>query len=244
MNIKKHLNRIVTAAAVMLALGANTVSAQYNGYMNVYELDCATPIFDQPWGTDALRATGDASITLQPNTNGYDDNPGDGFWRDNAGAGPGGNKCMQAFYYQETVAPSLAAGTVVELSGWVDSNTLGADHTATAVISLFDGAYNFITSASAPLTAGQAFSVSMDLTARAGENLVIQSGFRTVGPTVPGDSAAAGTGVALRVGANTALGAGNSSAEDDPTGIPVLPLWGLLGLAGLIGFMGYRRKQA
>jgi hypothetical protein len=40
------------------------------------------------------------------------------------------------------------------------------------------------------------------------------------------------------------VGGGNSSAEVDATGIPVMPLWGLLGLAGLIGFMGYRRKQA
>ena len=35
---------------------------------------------------------------------------------------------------------------------------------------------------------------------------------------------------------------GGSSAVDDPTGIPVLPLWALFGLAGLIGLMGLRRK--
>lgn len=240
MTFARQLKVFAAAALGCMSLLSGNASAQYVGYMNWFQPDCATYVGGQPWGVADLRASGDTSITLQPNINTYDANLTDAYWVDQVTGD--GAKCMQANYYQESVEPSLAAGTVVELSGWVDANTL-AGHSAVAIINLFDGAYNFIDSAEAPLTAGGPFSVSMDLTARAGENLVIQSGFRMVGLNVSGSSAAASTGVELRVGATSALGSGSSSASADPVGIPALPLWGLFGLAGLVGLMGLRRKR-
>ena len=233
-NILKHASAIAFGSAVLIS---NSASAQFNGYMNVFQTDCTSYVFGQPWGTAALRASGDTSITLQANTNTYDDNPGDAFWID-AGTGAGA-KCMQANYYEETAYPVLPADTVVSMSGWVDTNTL-TGHSAVAVVKVFDGANNFIFQVDSALVEGQAYSVEVDLSARAGENLIVQSGFTMVGPNVAGTSAAADQKVELRVGATGRLGA--SSAAVDPTGIPVLPLWALFGLAGLIGLMGLRRK--
>ena len=233
-NILKHAAAIAFGSAALIS---NSASAQFVGYMNWFEPDCATYVGGGGWGVGDLKASGTTSITLQPNTNTYDDNLGVAYWVDQVtGAGA---KCMQANYYEEAAYPVLPADTVVSMSGWVDTNTL-TGHSAVAVVKVFDGANNFIFQVTDDLVAGQAYSVEVDLSARAGENLIVQSGFTMVGPNVAGTSAEASQMVELRVGADRRLGA--SSAQDDPTGIPVLPLWALLGLAGLIGLMGLRRK--
>jgi hypothetical protein len=238
MTLKKSFNYAVAVAVASVALVSNSASAAFNGYMNVYQADCGgAPIFGQPWGTADLRASGETSIKLQANTNTYDDNPGDAFWID-AGTGAGA-KCMEANYYEETAYPVVPADLTVSITGFVDSNTLTGYNTL-AVITVFDGAYNFISSTSDALDEDFTYNVEVDLSGFAGGNLIVQSGFRTVGLNVAGTSAEAAQELNLRVGADRRLGA--SSAADDPTGIPVLPLWALFGLAGLIGLMGLRRK--
>jgi hypothetical protein len=237
MTLRNSFKQAAAIAVTSFMLGSNSASAAFVGYMNWFEPDCTTYVAGGGWGVGDLKASGTTSIELSPNTNTYDDNLADAYWVDQVtGAGA---KCMQANYYEETVYPVLPADTTVSMSGWVDTNTL-TGHSAVAVVKVFDGANNFIFQVEDALVAGGAYSVEVDLSGRAGENLKVQTGFTMVGPNVAGTSAEAAQKVELRVGADNRLGA--SSAADDPTGIPVLPLWALFGLAGLIGLMGLRRK--
>ena len=86
------------------------------GYMGVFD---KTPsggqggyVFGSPWGVSALKTnvingsgTGativNNTLDLYPNYNTYTENPNNAFWRDNGGAGPGGNKWMEANTYVE-----------------------------------------------------------------------------------------------------------------------------------------------
>ena len=73
-----------------------------------------------------------------------------------------------------------------------------------------------------------------------GSAVNVQKGFEVLGPNANPNDGDPGAVVAY-IGA-TQNPDDISSALEDPTGIPVLPLWALFGLAGLIGLMGLRRK--
>ena len=239
------------AAGVLVAtslLAANQASASLSspdpqsGYMNWFETDCTTFVQGQSWGVADLKATSAAgSVVLQPNFNTY--NSTDPYWTNADGSG---NKCMQANLFEEIGTVPVGTGSY-SWGGFVDSNTLDAAYTATAFIKVLDSAsgYADVLGASQAMPSSGEFSVSGDLTAYEGDaRYILQVGFMVVGVNAnPANEVALGN-ISARIGASTAIGAGDSSASDDPTGIPVMPLWGLLGLAGLIGFMGYRRKQA
>jgi hypothetical protein len=153
---------------------------------------------------------------------------------------------MQANLFEEIGTVPVGTGSY-SWGGFVDSNTLDAAYTATAFIKVLDSAsgYADVLGASQAMPSSGEFSVSGDLTAYEGDaRYILQVGFMVVGVNAnPANEAALGN-ISARIGASTAIGAGDSSALVDPTGIPVMPLWGLLGLAGLIGLMGYRRKRA
>ena len=240
-----------TAAGVLVAaslLTANSASASLAspdpqaGYMNWFETDCATYMGGSGWGVGDLKATSaGGSVVLQPNFNTY--NIADAYWTNPDGSG---NKCMQANLFEEIGTVPAGTGSY-SWGGFVDSNTLDAAYTATAFIKVLDSAAGFadVLGASQALPSSGQFSVSGDLTAYEGDaRYILQVGFMVVGVNAnPANEVALGN-ISARIGASTAIGAGDSSALVDPTGIPVMPLWGLLGLAGLIGLMGYRRKQA
>lgn len=74
-----------------------------NGYMNVFALDglggpdFGAFQFGSNWGLADVKSTNNGSnIILEANYNTYVNNPGSSYWRDNGGAGPGGNKWMVA----------------------------------------------------------------------------------------------------------------------------------------------------
>jgi hypothetical protein len=242
--------RHAAAGAIVAAslLTASTASASLAspdpqaGYMNWFTPDCTAYVGGSGWGVADLKASSAAgSVVLQPNFNTW--NIADPYWTNPDGTP---NKCMEANLFEEIGTVPAGTGTY-SWGGFVDSNTLDAAYTATAFIKILDTAAGFadVLGASQALPSSGQFTVTGDLTAFAGDaRYIMQVGFQVVGVNAdPANEAALGN-IAARVGASTAIGAGDSSAFVDPTGIPVMPLWGLLGLAGLIGFMGYRRKRA
>ena len=82
-----------------------------NGYMNVFENNNGAKgdyLFGSVWGITAIIANvstdGSNTVELKPNTNGYAENANDSYWRNNEGAGPDGNKWMEASSYTEISA--------------------------------------------------------------------------------------------------------------------------------------------
>ena len=248
---ERFLKTVVTASVLVLASFSHLATADIDnpamntGYVNVFDsatsADCGGFCFGSGWAVGDLQASvNGASVTLQPNFNTY--NAADAYWAN----GAVGNKTVEANLFEEIGAVPAGTGSY-SWGGFVDSNTLDAAYTATAFIKVLDSAagYADVLGASQALPSSGEFSVSGDLTAYEGDaRYILQVGFQVVGLNANPDDEDALGNISARIGASTAIGAGDSSALVDPTGIPVMPLWGLLGLAGLIGLMGYRRKQA
>ena len=249
---ERFLKTVVTASVLVFASFSHLATADIDnpamntGYVNVFDsatsADCGGGFcFGSGWAVGDLKASvNGASVTLQPNFNTY--NATDAYWAN----GAVGNKTVEANLFEEIGAVPAGTGSY-SWGGFVDSNTLDAAYTATAFIKVLDSAagYADVLGASQALPSSGEFSVSGDLTAYEGDaRYILQVGFQVVGLNANPDDEDALGNISARIGASTAIGAGDSSALVDPTGIPVMPLWGLLGLAGLIGLMGYRRKQA
>ena len=238
----KFVARAPVIALVALALPF-TASAQIatldRGFANIFNTpaDGGGYVFGSPWGIPDLKATvaGD-TYTLQPNFNTYADNPGDPFWRDNAGAGPGGNKIFEGSLFNEVVvsAKSLSG----DFSGTIDANTIDAGYTVEAYVQVI-GPPDFLPKTADVLTitpATTSFALSVDPSAFPGDFL--QMGFRVRGLNAnPADEVALGSVVATVTQAQQTL-----IPPPEGVSIPALPLWGLLALAGLVGLMGLRRK--
>ena len=236
----------IVLATFLSVLLSPSVSA-WEGYANFFTLDdsdCLTGngafCFGTTWGLDDLKSTveADGSLTLQPNFNTYNDNPGDDYWRDNGGAGPGGNKKAELNTFNaDTILTGQESAT---FSGNVTAYTIDAAYTVVAFTKTFNSAGQFVTMETAAITAAGNFVVSASLEGLTGGSL--QTGFAVTGVNAnPANENALGS---VKVATAPISYSYSSSAFDDATGIPVMPLWGLLGLAGLIGLMGYRRKQA
>lgn len=101
-------NKLIAAITLVgiLSMGASANLATFNaaeGFVNVSEINGTGDgpgayVFGSGWGVGDLKSvtSDDLTFELFPNINGYDDNPGDAFWRNNAGAGPDGNKWVEA----------------------------------------------------------------------------------------------------------------------------------------------------
>jgi hypothetical protein len=161
--------------------------AAWSGFMNVFELDCSTFVFNSPWGVPDLKTvlTSGTSITLQPNFNGWDDNPTDPFWVQQP-AGPG-NKCMEA---ATNIVDNTLIGQNVTFTGEVTSNDLDGAYTAIAFIRVFNGDFSVLIHDKQTSLPVGTFSVSAtDIETGAGAN--IQYGFVVTGPNQTAANAAA-----------------------------------------------------
>ncbi len=174
--------------AAAMTLASTAVRADgWVGYMNVFFNDGGSQggfVFGQGWGVADLKTTVTTSnpgtiigdqLVLQPNFNAYTDNPGDPFWRDNAGAGPGGNKWMEANTYAET---NPIAVTSYTLQGTVDANDLDTNlYSAEAFIKVLDPGAGFATVLNdrVALPASGPFVVTSDLSLYQGK--LLQVGF-------------------------------------------------------------------
>jgi autotransporter-associated beta strand protein len=197
--------------AVMLALVAAGVEpargGDWLGYMGVFD---KTPsggqggyVFGSPWGVSALKTnvingsgTGativNNTLDLYPNYNTYTENPNNAFWRDNGGAGPGGNKWMEANTYVEPqrviTAPSWT------FSGTVPSYTLSSAYSAKAFIKVLDPLTGYSTSliSTQDLSGQTTFSLTEDLSFYQGQ--LLQVGFLVSGVNAnPVNTAALGS---------------------------------------------------
>lgn len=170
------------------------VTHTYNGYMNWFENSSGSKgafANGSPWGPADLKTTiapagtggfANGAITLQPNFNAYANNPGDAYWRDNAGAGPGGNKWMEANTYVE-YAPNTYPGGDLTFKADINSNTLDANYTAVAFIKTLDpnNGYAAVTHKTVPLGAtGTSFTVTA-LNSEINTAHVVQFGFTVEG---------------------------------------------------------------
>ena len=180
---------------VLLAVASMSSSlasaGSWTGYMNVWSAEPPTSgtgayVFGSGWGVSDLKTvvvngsgTGanivDNVLDLYPNYNAYADNPGNSFWRNNGGAGPRGNKWLEANTYVES---TVATDTAV-FSGTVSAYSLASEFRAQAFIKLFDSNYNLVGTQSQPLTGQGNFSLSLDTFFYQGYR--VQSGFMVSG---------------------------------------------------------------
>ena len=234
----------VVAAAAITFISPN-VAAQPEldtAFMNVFpgtSTDCPGYCFGSGWGIDDVKATVAVNtVTLQPNFNTYEDNVGDPYWRDNGGAGPGGNKVMEANLYYEQLVPARA--TTMEFNGSVDAHTLDAGYTVEAYVTVAPGAAPLAADTDAIIATDTGFTVSMDVSGFVGET--IQAGLRITGINAnPADEVALGSVVTTI--AQLEIGQTPIPPAPAVTPVPALPLWGLFALISLMGYMGFRRKM-
>jgi hypothetical protein len=174
--------------AAAMTLASTAVRADgWIGWMNVFNNASGSQgsfVFGQSWGVSDLKTTVTTSnpgtivgdqLTLQPNFNAYANNPGDAFWRDNGGAGPNGNKWMEANTYAET---NPIAVTSYTLQGTVDANDLDTNlYSAEAFIKVLDPGAGFATVLNdrVALPASGPFVVTSDLSLYQGK--LLQVGF-------------------------------------------------------------------
>ena len=182
---------LVGLLSVAGLFSSSALADGWQGYMNVFAT--GTGIvgdgyqFGSGWGLADVRTTivtdvggttiGD-QLRLEPNYNTYANSPGDAYWRNNGGAGPLGNKFMEANTFVETgsiVAPS------VNFSGTVDSYTLASEFTAVAFIKVLNPGNGFSIDVfeTFNLNSGAQFSLNADLSTHAGK--ILQLGYAVYG---------------------------------------------------------------
>ena len=138
--MKQTLLLVLSLFVFNFTTAQNSVEASpsdnWVGYMNVFGLDGGFQ-WGSGWGVADLVTIADAdtgTITLQPNVNGCDDNPGDAYWEE-------GSLIMEASTYVEPGA--TFNGVDLTFSGVVSSNTLTDAHTATVFIKALDPAAGY-----------------------------------------------------------------------------------------------------
>lgn len=123
------------------------VNDTWNAYLNFFDNpadptpDCAATggfCFGNSWGFgDAVGAVGASSLTITPNVNTYNDNPGDAYWRNNEGAGPDGNKIVEANFYVEPGASFN--GVDLTFTANITGFTIDSRYTVVAFIKTIGG---------------------------------------------------------------------------------------------------------
>ena len=203
-----------SASAQTLSVGQS--GAGWLGYMNVFDLG-GFYAFGSPWGVPDLNTSfndGARTLTLSPNTIG-DPNP---YWyTPSGGPGSSGNKIMEANLYQQFTG--TYAGTSLNFSGVVLSNTFTSAHRTYAFIKDFAPDYSSNVTQLVELTAPGAFNVSLSTINDPGRH--VQFGFMTVG---------------VNVWATDVAPFGNMVIQT----IPAPASLAMLGLAGLVA--GRRRR--
>ena len=204
---KMYILFSVLLSTAFMTNAQNTVvadaSAEYLGYANVFETiaNGGAFVFGSGWGVADLKTVVDAgagTVTLQPNFNTYGDNPGDPFWIDPATGL--GNKQFEGNTFVEN--NTNLVGSELTFTGGVASNTLDPAYVAIAFIKVFNADFSVVKLETAPLVAGQDFSITY--TNVEPDDTTIQYGYQVLGLNAnPADEAALGSIVIV----DTVLGA-------------------------------------
>ena len=194
---KMYILFSVLLSTAFMTNAQNTVvadaSAEYLGYANVFETiaNGGAFVFGSGWGVADLKTVVDAgagTVTLQPNFNTYGDNPGDPFWIDpDTGLG---NKQFEGNTFVENNTNLI--GSELTFTGGVASYTLDPAYVAIAFIKVFNADFSVLKLETAPLVAGQDFSITY--TNVEPEDTTIQYGYQILGLNAnPADEAALGS---------------------------------------------------
>jgi len=189
----------VSAAQADVAVTVDP-GATWLGYMNVFNTpaDGGGYLWGSAWGTDALRATfaaGPATpLTLQANTNTYDDTPLDPYWV-NQTTGEG-NKVLEASMYQELGA-GLGGQTITFDYSVVANDLAAAGYTTTGFIKALDPGAGWSVAQIVSSDLATIGAESLSLVIDANPALVIQAGFIVMGLNVSGTSPEAALGVTI-----------------------------------------------
>jgi hypothetical protein len=204
---KMYILFSVLLSTAFMTNAQNTVvadaGAEYLGYANVFETiaNGGAFVFGSGWGVADLKSVVDAgagTVTLQPNFNTYGDNPGDPFWIDPATGL--GNKQFEGNTFVENNTNLI--GSELTFTGGVASNTLDPAYVAIAFIKVFNADFSVLKLETAPLVAGQDFSITY--TNVEPDDTTIQYGYQVLGLNAnPADEAALGSIVIV----DTVLGA-------------------------------------
>lgn len=170
------------------------------GFMNVFELDETTFVFNSGWGVGDLQSTvncADGRITLQPNFNTYAENPDDPFWV-NQTTGEGA-KFMRA---NTIVGDNSGLGGEQTFTGGVESYTLSSEYSVVAFIRVFNADFSaLLREMTLPITEAGVFSMTMTETDAADGQ--VQFGFEVSGPNAnPADEGTLGSVVVGPVALN------------------------------------------
>ena len=149
--MRKNLLTLLFLASVISGHLQSTAQAQvtgastplvWTGYMTVFDT-VGNWIFGQPWGVADLKTTITGSynqnVVLKPNYNCYANNPGDVFWRNNGGQGPGGDKLMDANTLYERPLARVDTTKPLTFSGSINSYTLNNAYPVTVFIKVWNG---------------------------------------------------------------------------------------------------------
>lgn len=194
---KMYILFSVLLSTAFMTNAQNTVvadaSAEYLGYANVFETiaNGGGFVFGSGWGVADLKTVVDAgagTVTLQPNFNTYGDNPGDPFWIDpDTGLG---NKQFEGNTFVENNTNLI--GSELTFTGGVASYTLDPAYVAIAFIKVFNADFSVLKLETAPLVAGQDFSITY--TNVEPEDTTVQYGYQILGLNAnPADEAALGS---------------------------------------------------
>ncbi|CAI8226727.1 MAG: Uncharacterised protein [Flavobacteriaceae bacterium] len=194
---KMYILFSVLLSTAFMTNAQNTVvadaSAEYLGYANVFETiaNGGAFVFGSGWGVADLKTVVDAgagTVTLQPNFNTYGDNPGDPFWIDpDTGLG---NKQFEGNTFVENNTNLI--GSELTFTGGVASYTLDPAYVAIAFIKVFNADFSVLKLETAPLVAGQDFSITY--TNVEPEDTTVQYGYQILGLNAnPADEAALGS---------------------------------------------------
>jgi hypothetical protein len=218
--------------------GANVWSLAANG------TDPDGWIFWSAWGVADLKTTTSGSfnqrLVLQPNFNAY--NSADVvFWRNNNGAGPGGNKYMDLTTYVDRSFSKYVTSAPVSFAGTINSHTLATSYRAEAYIKVIQGfaPYNTLALITTNLTASNSsFRIQLDLsTAALGTNSPsshnVQYGFMLHGVNAnPTQETALGnvdvtvTEVPAVLGPQIGVSVNGQGSTDESTNTVISPLIG------------------
>lgn len=167
-------------AQAQVVLGVPEGSANWLGYMNVFERPANGGgfVFGSPWGVADLRAEfSPATLTLLPNSI-NDPNP---FWYTPSSSGLVGNKTMEANLYIESTGGALN-GQSVSFQGTVLSNTFTSAHQVFVFIKDFAPDFSSVNQILVPVSSTGAFSVNLNTINDPARK--VQYGFQVVGENV------------------------------------------------------------